>query len=307
MKESTPTLESTLKSSDTEEFIDIHFYRPIGYKIALAFQKRNISPNCVTIAGIFIGIIAGICFFFDDLRINLLGMCLLISANTLDSVDGQLARMTGNHTPLGRVLDGISGDLWFITIYMALSFRLMPIFGISIWLLAAIAGFFHSKQASMADYYRNIHLLFLKGKSGSEFDNSRKLKEYYSKLKWKEDFLLKVAAFFYYKYTSGQESWSPVFQKMIMLLHTKYGENIPSEFRNKFRNMSLPLMKWTNILSFNTRIIVLFLSLLFGHPWLYFVFELTVLNIILIYTVCTHEKMCTNFIFELEQDQENEK
>ena len=27
---STPSLESTLKSLDTEEFIDIHFYRPIG-------------------------------------------------------------------------------------------------------------------------------------------------------------------------------------------------------------------------------------------------------------------------------------
>ena len=27
---STPSLESTLKSLDTEEFIDIHFYRPIA-------------------------------------------------------------------------------------------------------------------------------------------------------------------------------------------------------------------------------------------------------------------------------------
>ena len=26
---STPSLESTLKSLDTEEFIDIHFYRPL--------------------------------------------------------------------------------------------------------------------------------------------------------------------------------------------------------------------------------------------------------------------------------------
>ncbi|MGL5562718.1 MAG: CDP-alcohol phosphatidyltransferase family protein, partial [Tannerellaceae bacterium] len=32
-----PSLESTLKSMDTEEFIDIHFYRPIGYRWALFF------------------------------------------------------------------------------------------------------------------------------------------------------------------------------------------------------------------------------------------------------------------------------
>ena len=36
---STPSLESTLKSLDTEEFIDIHFYRPIGYQWALFFNK----------------------------------------------------------------------------------------------------------------------------------------------------------------------------------------------------------------------------------------------------------------------------
>ena len=36
---STPSLESTLKSLDTEEFIDIHFYRPIGYQWALFFNS----------------------------------------------------------------------------------------------------------------------------------------------------------------------------------------------------------------------------------------------------------------------------
>ena len=56
---STPSLESTLKSLDTEEFIDIHFYRPIGYQWALFFNKLGVSPNSITIASIFIGIAAG--------------------------------------------------------------------------------------------------------------------------------------------------------------------------------------------------------------------------------------------------------
>ena len=40
-----PSLESTLKSMDTEEFIDIHFYRPIGYQWALFFNKLGVTPN----------------------------------------------------------------------------------------------------------------------------------------------------------------------------------------------------------------------------------------------------------------------
>ena len=103
---STPSLESTLKSLDTEEFIDIHFYRPIGYQWALFFNKLGVSPNSITIASIFIGIAAGICFYFQSLAINVIGMLLLIWANSYDSADGQLARMTGQKSALGRILDG---------------------------------------------------------------------------------------------------------------------------------------------------------------------------------------------------------
>jgi hypothetical protein len=46
------------------------------------------------------------------------------------------------------------------------------------------------------------------------------------------------------------------------------------------------------MLSFNTRVIVLFISLLVGLPWIYFLFELIVLNAMLIYMVGTHEKLC---------------
>ena len=57
-----PSLESTLKSMDTEEFIDIHFYRPIGYQWALFFNKLGVTPNAITVAGMFSGMAAGGCF-----------------------------------------------------------------------------------------------------------------------------------------------------------------------------------------------------------------------------------------------------
>lgn len=301
MKESKKkhTFESTLKSLDTEEFIDIHFYRPIGYQWALFFNKFDISPNTVTIASIFIGIAAGVCFYFNDLAINIAGMLLLIWANSYDSADGQLARMTGKSSPLGRVLDGACGDLWFISIYAAICLRLTPEWGIWIWILGAVTGFFHSKQASMADYYRNIHLLFLKGESGSELSKSEKLEADFVKLSWSKDFIYKLFGLFYLNYTKGQEQITPKFQKMMEALHVVYKDKIPDEFRQEFRNKSLPLMKYTNMLSFNTRIIALFVSLFINMPWLYFAFEITVLNIMLIYMVVTHESFCDKFRKEI--------
>lgn len=299
-KKVSPSLESTLKSLDTEEFIDIHFYRPIGYQWALFFNKLGVSPNTITIASIFIGIAAGVCFYPQSLTTNIIGMLLLIWANSYDSADGQLARMTGKKTPLGRILDGTAGDIWFISIYAAICLRLTPEWGFWIWLLAATTGFFHSKQAAMADYYRNIHLLFLKGKAGSELSHSPQLKENYKKMSWKKDFIYKLFETFYINYTVGQETLTPKFQRMMHIIRTRYNDQAPEWFRTAFRAKSLPMMKYTNMLSFNTRVIVLFVSLFIDMPWLYFLFEMTVLNLMLVYMIWTHEHFCAAFTKELE-------
>jgi len=293
------SLESTLKSLDTEEFIDIHFYRPIGYQWALFFNKLNISPNAVTIASIFIGVGAGICFGFSSLTINILGMFLLVWANMYDSADGQLARMTGKTSLLGRYLDGLCGILWFIVIYVAICFRLLPSWGGWIWAFAIFTGYFHGKQTALADYYRNIHLFFLKGKSGSELSDYATSKENSKKFTWKHDFVYKFLDFVYVNYTKDQESMTPQFQKMIKIIREKYPDEVPEWFRTTFREKSLPLMKYTNMLTFNTRVIALFISLIINLPWLYFVFELTVLNGMLIYMRAKHERFCKEFTEKL--------
>ena len=109
-------LEATYKSMDTEEWLDKKFNRPIGFWWALQFNRINVHPNVVTILSIVIGLFAAWCFYYDSIARNVVGMFLLIVANTLDSADGQLARMTGKKTLWGRLLDGFAGDLWFFGI-----------------------------------------------------------------------------------------------------------------------------------------------------------------------------------------------
>lgn len=286
-----PSLESTLKSADTEEPIDLIFYRPIGYRWALLFQKLGVHPNTVTIASIFLGVAAGVFFYFENIYYNIVGMLLLIWANSYDSADGQLARMTGQKSRIGRILDGLAGDFWFVSIYAAICLRLMPEWQYWIWALAAVAGFFHSKQAAMADYYRNVHLFFLKGESGSELDSSQQQYEIYKSLPWKGNVGMKMYHYFYGRYTAGQEGSSPWFQRFFALVRDTWQGQIPRELADEFRQGSKPLMKYTNILSFNTRVIVLFISLFLNLPWIYFIFELTILNGLLIYMISRHESL----------------
>ena len=148
----------SLKSMDTEEHIDLYFYRRIGYAWAVAARKLGVTPNAITIASIFLGLGAGVMFYFSNIWLNIVGMLLLIWANSFDSADGQLARMTHQYSRLGRILDGLSGDIWFAAIYVAICLRenVTSEFFMThqwvIWVVAVVTGICHAKQAAMADY-----------------------------------------------------------------------------------------------------------------------------------------------------------
>ncbi len=297
---------ATLKSADTEEHIDLAFYRPIGYAWACLARRLGVTPNAITIASIFLGIGAGVAFYFNDLVINVIGMLLLIWANSFDSADGQLARMTHNYSRIGRILDGMAGDIWFATIYVAICLREVVTSDFFmqhnwvIWVVAVVTGLCHAKQAAMADYYRQFHLYFLKGEDGSELEQASHLRKRLAEMSWGRNFWSKLVLTFYTRYTENQEAWTPAMQRLRTALSDKWGNGkIPQAFRDDFRVLSLPLMKYTNILSFNWRTIALFASLFAQMPWLYFAFELIVLNSLLVYMMCRHESLCRRLTADL--------
>lgn len=302
----------TLKSMDTEEHIDLAFYRPIGYMWACLAAKLGITPNAITIASIFLGIGAGVMFYFTPLWMNIIGMLLLVWANSFDSADGQLARMTKQYSRLGRILDGVSGDLWFAAIYVAICLRennTSDFFSAHpwvIWTIAVITGLCHAKQAAMADYYRQFHLYFLKGEQGSELESADNLRKKLAEIPEKGNFWKRLTLKLYTNYTVSQEQLTGSMQKLRAQLRISFPNGaIPQSFRDEFRRMSLPLMKYTNILSFNWRVIALFSALFLRMPWLYFAFELTVLNILLIYMVVRHERICRKLTGELKDGKFN--
>lgn len=309
MKKEEKKLSDTFKSQDTEEWLDIHFTRPLGLMWANFFNRFDTHPNVITILSIILGAAAGIMFYYPDYTHTVIGILLLMWANLYDSADGQLARMTGKKTLWGRILDGFAGDVWFLFIYCAICLRLMPEtapwggeWGWWIWLLGSFSGFVcHVKQAQLADYYRNIHLFFLKGEEGSELDRSQKVKADYRATPWKGNYAWKVFLRSYGNYTQGQEGMTPCFQTFRQNLEARFGRTIPTALRNDFRAGSRPLMKYTNILTFNTRAIALYISLLIKEPWLYFVFEITVLNIIFFYMRARHEALCRNLNRHLDE------
>ena len=296
-------LRVSFKSADTEEWLDVHFTRPIGLVFALMWMKLGVHPNVVTILSIFLGMGAGYMFYFTDLTHNLWGVLLLMLANFCDSTDGQMARLTGKKTLIGRMLDGFSGDVWFFCIYLAILFRIAHMWepalsfplslALSFTLVFTASIFFHSPQSSLADYYRQIHLYFLLGREGSELDNYQSQRNIYESLP-KRQWLQRIFYYNYANYCRSQERRTPKFQQFFRQVRNQYPDasSMPQSLRNDFRRGSLPLMKYTNLLTFNSRAIIIYITCLLNVPYVYPILEMTVFALMYWHMHRSHEKLC---------------
>ncbi|MBP5628891.1 MAG: CDP-alcohol phosphatidyltransferase family protein [Bacteroidaceae bacterium] len=283
---------ATMKSRDTEGPFELYVTRTPGYLWALLFKKLRVHPIAVTLLSLVIGCASGYFFYLPELKWNIVGMVLLIWANWYDCADGQLARMTGQKTQLGRILDGFAGDAWFFCIYSGIAERLRPEWGLWSWVLVVVTGiFFHARQCSLADYYRNAHLYFTG--AANELERSADIEKQYKALRWwSKDMLQKFFLFSYASYTRGQENPTPQFQQLYNNVRERHGDNIPGELRTRYRAFSKPLMPLCQVLTFDARVGVLFLSMFVGLPWLYPALELTAFEVLRIYVNLRHEREC---------------
>ena len=305
-------LQQSIKSEDTEEWLDTVFTRPVGLAFALLWRKLGVHPNTITILSIILGVAAAWMFYYTDWQHNLCGMVLLMFANFCDSTDGQLARLTNQKSFVGRVLDGLAGDVWFFCIYAAICFRLMPQeipfttvkWGFLVWPFAYLAGIIcHTNQSSLADYYRQIHLFFLKGKTGSELDNSEQQLEILRSLP-RNNYLGRFFYSNYARYCRNQEKRTPKFQAFFKHLKTQ-GDDMNGSLKAEnsrvvaaFLKGSRPLIKYTNILTFNCRAIILYTTCLLNVPYVFFLFDITVFHLIYIYMHHQHETLCEELAAE---------
>jgi hypothetical protein len=144
------------KAEEIEELADVYFFRPLGMVVARVAGALSMTPIAVTCVGMALGAMGG--WLLHDARSSYAGFALIIVHSIFDSADGQLARMTGRVSELGRVLDGVGGYVTHVAVYVALLVRLWPAGGhptLLLWVLAAaLANIVH---AQMYDYHRSAY------------------------------------------------------------------------------------------------------------------------------------------------------
>lgn len=295
------TIESTYKARDVEGFLDLRFYRPVGFWLAQRFAALRMSPTGVTLIGGVFGLIAGHLYFYRDLRLNIIGMALHILANALDNADGQLARLTNQQTRRGRIIDSVVDHIIFINIYVNLTLRYF-LAGASpaVFLLAVAAGASHVLQGAAADYYRNAYLYFTNGRDRVHFDSSSHLVSNFRQLDWREHPWSKIFLSLYLGFTRQQELFSPSLSRLRDTAEEAFPGEIPTGLKKDYRARGQPAFKWWGLLMTNSRMLVLFVLLVLGRPIWFFWMELTLLNLLLFYLLRRQEKMAQSIVQAVE-------
>lgn len=154
----------SLKPLDVEEPIDVWVHRPLAYVLAKLLYPTPVSPNLVTVLSIVWGLTASVCMVLNfRWHLPAAGAALFLSA-VFDCADGQLARMRGTSSALGRMLDG-AADLVVSTVSVTggtylvwrathtTSWQAAVVVGLCV--LTIVTGSFHT---STYDHYKNLFL-----------------------------------------------------------------------------------------------------------------------------------------------------
>lgn len=264
---------SFIKAKEIEDFIDLNFYHPLGYYLALFFNSLGFSPNLVSFISMIVGIVGSIFIY----KLNLIcGSLLIILASVIDSADGQVARMSGKTSPYGRIIDGLVGYIIFTSVYLAIALRYKPIYGYKIFLLMIIAGISNILHSNTYDFYRTAYLCVIKNR--------------YDEMVVSD---LKDNGFFRRIYSIYISIWKIILNSHMLFINSlKNGDIRLTEDKLAFyKKKMLSNIHFINLLGDNWRINgILFLSL-FNRLDLYFYYIIFFMNALFIFVVLRQKKI----------------
>lgn len=255
------------KSAEIEELSDVYFFRPLGWLVARAGQAIGLTPVGLTVIGTIIGVAGGALLYDEGL--GLLAFGLLILHSIVDSADGQLARLTGKVTELGRVLDGLSGYATHVAIYFGIALGLVHRSGDSgylLWML--LAGLVTPFHAGMYEYYRYVYTAVVtearvpKPPSQEMPPLIRRLFSFYLRVQ--------------------RRVIGPHTDVEAMLAARSADGHIPDEDRARYRKVFYPLVRGWNFLGDNTRFYAIGVFAFLHRLDLFFLFVLGPMNLALI-------------------------
>lgn len=283
--------ESGLRNQEIEEATNRLFVHRISSALIPLFIKLRITPNSVSCMGALSGLAAAWFYYqFDNTLACVLGFLFMIGWHIFDGADGQLARQTGQTSPLGFVIDGVCDYATFIFVYVSLALALSLEYGSGVWFIVVSAGACHAIQAAAFEMQREFYIRW----TGDE--------AYTRNIEQSEELSASTTANVIARsYKMLQEVFRPLPFALERQLKDAFliGDRRIKAQKSYQTNFRKVVVRWS-LLSANNRTIAIFLFCFAGQPLAYFVFEIVILSLIMLGLFKTNKRAKNAFVAQLD-------
>ncbi len=268
---------------ELQDALNRHVYHPLAARLARLLRPTGISPNWVSIAGMFL--VWGTAFAYAGLDwpfAFLVGFPLHLLWHVFDGADGDLARLTGRQSATGELVDGVCDYAGHTLMYIVLAASLDDSIGGWAWLLASLAGASHIAQTNHAETQRRSYLWWVYGVPWLKHAKARD-DEVFRHGNW---FSLGFSwmARLYLKLPNAMTPWSAVIDAEVAAADSGRRRRIA----RLAQAVSRRALAYEKLVGPNPRTIILGISMAFGSPLYYFIAEAVLLNLVLVASVLEH-------------------
>ena len=279
--------KQSLKTVDSEEILDLIIFRPISFVLVKLIYNTNITPNQISIVALLFGIITGILYGQGTHVFFILGAASFFICNTLDCMDGQLARLKKNGTKIGRVIDGFIDYITSVSVFLGLGVAMTIITGDATysWILTIIAGISKALQNMFFDNYRNMYLEHVYGKASGLDEEIKEYSEEKERLKdLSGHHIEKMLISLYLAYSKLQKNSTK---------HTELNVT-PEEYKSQ-NKLLLRLWSW---IGSTTHMVALIIFSIINRIDLYLIFVVTWGNMIFVVLWIWQKRVTENVMME---------
>jgi phosphatidylglycerophosphate synthase len=280
-----PKASSSARPLEIEEPLNRRLIHPLSRRLVTLLIPTGVTPNAVSALGVAAAGAAAAAYGLVIWPVGaLLGFALHLGWHVLDGADGDLARRTGKSSPSGEVVDGICDYLAHIVVYVVLALLLVPTIGVWAWVLAAGAGVSRAVQANHYESARRTYQWWVYGMRWirqTMADSSPAAREAGFKATLARAYLA----------VSGLVSAED--EEMERLRAAAMASPKAEAARSLYATVHRRLVKRASWLGALHETQAIFVSMLAGSPIYFFVYELVVLNAVMIWSLQAQQRANT--------------
>ena len=260
---------------EIEAWTNVRLVHPVSRAVVDVLVATPVTPNQVSLASVACAAGAAACYLCLAWPwAAFAGLVCQFAWHVLDGADGDLARRSGRASPLGELIDGVCDHLSQLLIYIAFILILQRQgWGPWAWAIALIAGASHFVQANVYETGRKTYRRWV---YGAEWMRQT------SKASAGQRGAPRAIAGLYMA-VSNLASPGEARIEAAMAPALAGDAESTALARGLYRDLYAPLVKSGGVLDSNTRTIAAFASVLAGSPLWFFLFEITVLNMALVW------------------------